>query len=318
MSTLHSRESDARPAENPGKGPREGPWKGPSEGLRDSAPEYIQARTIKSALTRSEYVLRGGRSHLFLLQAGSGLLTSEDGENALDGPGFCWLPHGKSRSVRLEAGTRGLVLSIPDARLGSSIPAGSLGSHIREVIGFPAIVRKPEPAHLAKLAELIATIEQELFENGPAAQTVVQYCVSLLLIEFWRLSRPEISSPRALPRNIVHNFMSLVDLHLRDHWTVQQYAGQMGVSKDRLNTAVQRATGRTPLAHIHQRQIAEAKTLLTGSSLQVAEVAYMLGFKDAAYFNRFFQRHAGLPPGKFRHNVWQQKAETDTSFAAWP
>lgn len=280
--------------------------------------EHIEARTIRSALTRSEYVLRGGRSHLFLLKAGAGQLASEDGENALEAPGFCWLPHGKSRSVQLEAGTRGAVLSIPDARLGASIPAGSLGSHIREVIGYPAIVRNPEAASLAKLDELVATIERELFENGPAAQTVVQYCISLLLIEFWRLSRPEISSPKALPRNIVHSFMSLVDLHLRDHWTVQQYAVQIGVSKDRLNTAVQRATGRTPLAHIHQRQMSEARTLLTGSSLQVAEVAYMLGFKDAAYFNRFFQRHAGQPPGKFRHAAAQHKAETDTSFAAWP
>jgi AraC family transcriptional activator of pobA len=291
--------------------------KAPS-GVREFAPEHIEARTIKSALTRSEYVLRGGRSHLFLLQAGAGHLSSAEGENALEAPGFFWLPHGKSRSVLLQAGTRGSLLSIPDARLGSAIPAGSLGSHIREVVGYPAIARNPEAASLAKLGELIATIERELFDNGPAAQTVVQYCVSLLLIEFWRLSRPEIASPRALPRNIVHNFMSLVDLHLRDHWTVQQYARQMGVSKDRLNTAVQRATGRTPLIHIHQRQMAEAKTLLTGSSLQVAEVAYMLGFKDAAYFNRFFQRHAGVPPGKFRHNAAQQKSETDTSFAAWP
>lgn len=280
--------------------------------------EHIEARTIKSALTRTEYVLRGGRAHLFLLLAGAGHLSSDDGENELVAPGFIWLPHGKSSRLKLEAGTRGSALSIPDPQLGFSVPAGSLGSHIREVIGYPEILRKPEPASIGKLGGLIGTIERELFENGPAAQTVVQHCISLLLIEFWRLSRPEVSNPKALPRNIVHNFMSLVDLHLHDHWTVQLYAKHMGVSKDRLNTAVQRATGRTPLAHIHRRQITEAKTLLTGTSLQVAEVAYKLGFRDAAYFNRFFQRHAGLPPGKFRQNSAQQKAGADESFAAWP
>lgn len=281
-------------------------------------PENIQARSIKSALTRTEYVLRGGRSHLFLLQAGASHLSSPAGKNYVVAPGFLWLPHGRPGSLLLDAGSRGWVLSIPDPLLGTAIPAGSLGSHIREVIGLPVVVRDPAPSSLAKLAELIGTIERELFENGPAAQTAVQYCVSLLLIEFWRLSRPEISSPRALPRSIVHNFMSLVDLHLRDHWTVQQYATQIGVSKDRLNTAVQRASGRTPLAHIHRRQMAEAKTLLTGSSLQVAEVAYLLGFKDAAYFNRFFQRHAGIPPGRFRHSAAALRGEPDHSFAAWP
>jgi len=280
--------------------------------------DAIEARSLKSALTRTEFVLRGGRSHLFLLQGGSAQLTTGGDENSLAGPGFIWLPQGQSSSVRLAAGTRGAALSVPDAQLGASIPAGSLGSHIREVIGFPVIARNLAPAGLAKLGELIATMERELYDNGPAAQTVVQYCLSLLLIEFWRLSRPEISGPRATPRNIVHNFMSLVDLHLRDHWSVQLYARHMGVSKDRLNSAVLRATGRTPLAHIHRRLMTEAKTLLTGSSLQVAEVAYMLGFKDAAYFNRFFQRHAGQPPGRFRHNAAAQKVQPDQSFAAWP
>jgi AraC-like DNA-binding protein len=280
--------------------------------------ESIEARSLKSALTRTEFVLRGGRSHLFLLLSGSGQLASQDGENALTAPCFVWLPQGKSSSVKLEAGTRGSALSIPDPQLGSSIPTGSVGSHIREVIGFPVAVHNPEAASIRKLGEIVATIEQELFDNGPAAQAVVQHCLSLLLIELWRTSRPTISGPRALPRSIVHSFTFLVDLHLHDHWTVQHYARHIGVSKDRLNTAVQRATGRSPLAHIHRRVMTEAKTLLTGSSLQVAEVAYKLGFRDAAYFNRFFQRHAGSPPGKFRQQTQQLKTETDTSFAAWP
>jgi len=280
--------------------------------------ETVEARKLKPALTRAEFVLRGGRSHLFLLHGGSARMTSEEGAHSLAGPGFLWLPPGRLSGLLLEAGTRGAALAIPDAQLGASIPPGSLGSHIRAVIGFPVIAGNVAPASLAKLAELIATMERELLENRPAAPTVVQHCLSLLLIEFWRLSRPEIAHPRAMPRNIVHNFMSLVDLHLSDHWSMQQYARHMGVSKNRLNSAVLRATGRTPLAHVHRRLMTEAKILLTGSSLQVAEIAYMLGFKDAAYFNRFFQRHAGLPPGRFRRGATAQRSEPDHSFAAWP
>jgi AraC-like DNA-binding protein len=280
--------------------------------------DIVEVRSIKSALTNTEYVLHGERFHLFLLSAGAGNLISGDGATPLVAPCFSWLPNGKLRTIKLEAGTHGAALSIPDLVLGRSMPAGSVGSHIREIIGYPLVARETDPQGLRKLAGMVETIERELFENGPAAQSVMQHCLALLMIEIWRMSRPEISNPRPLPRNIVHTFMFLVDLHLRDHWTIQRYTRQMGISKDRLNSAVRRATGRPPLAHIHDRLMTEAKSLLTGSGLQVAEVAYKLGFSDAAYFNRFFQRHEGVPPGKYRENALKPKTEPDVSFAAWP
>ena len=49
---------------------------------------------IKSSLAVAEFVLRGGRSHLFLLQSGSGRLVTETGEKRLQSPCFLWLPCG--------------------------------------------------------------------------------------------------------------------------------------------------------------------------------------------------------------------------------
>jgi len=290
----------------------------PAQAIVSAQPESVNVRAIRSALTTTEHVLRGGRFHLFLIVSGNGTLVSADGATALAGPCFCWLPHGRAQTVRLDAGTRGAAIDIPDLVLGRSMPSGSVGTHIRDIIGYPMVVREPEPGMLRKLTGFVETVEQELLANGPGAQDVVQHCLALLMIEIWRLSRPETAGPRPLPRNIVHTFMVLVDLHLRDHWTIQHYARQMGVSRDRLNSAVRRATGRPPLAHIHERLITEAKALLTESGLQVAEVAYKLGFGDAAYFNRFFQRHEGMPPGRYRKAALKPKSEPDVSYAAWP
>lgn len=290
----------------------------PDTGRGMSLVDRVEARAIKAALTTTEHVLRGRRYHLFLLAAGTGRLVSDDGENLLAAPCILWLPHGLPRSFRLEAGTRGGALAIPDPQLGRAMPSGSTGTHIREVIGYPLVVRDPDQAGFRRLAELIETMGRELYENAAAADSVVQHSLALALIELWRLSRPEIAAPGPLPRNVVHTFLSLVDLHLRDQWTVQRYARQIGVSRDRLNTAVRRATGRSPLAHIHNRMMAEARALLTGSSLQVAEVAYKLGFGDAAYFSRFFQRNAGVPPGRYRKAAQVPAEAPDGSFAAWP
>jgi AraC-like DNA-binding protein len=273
---------------------------------------------IKSSLGVAEFVLRGGRSHLFLLQSGSGRLVTEAGGKGLQSPCFLWLPCGHPGSLRLEAGTRGAMLSVPDAALGRAMPSGSVGSHIRPVIGYPVIGRRMEGDTATRLPDLLATMERELFDNAPAAEAVVQSCLTLLLIEIWRTSRPEPGQATSLPRNIVHSFLFLVDLHLRDHWTVGRYAEQLGVSRERLNSAVRRATGRTPLSHIHRRLMSEARELLHEPGFQVAEVAYRLGFEDAAYFSRFFQRHAGMPPGRYRREKLAERATPEPSFAAWP
>jgi AraC family transcriptional activator of pobA len=34
--------------------------------------------------------------------------------------------------------------------------------------------------------------------------------------------------------------------------------------------------------------------------LSVAEVGYLIGFSDPAYFTRFFTRHAGVSPRAYR------------------
>ena len=286
---------------------------------RPAMSENIEARSFRSPLTTVDYVLRGTRFHLVALVSGSGRLVAEGADNELAAPCICWLPHGRLRTLTLDAGTRGHLLSVPDLALGRAIPDGVVGSYIRALVAFPLIVRSSETAKLDKIVSGFTTVERELYDNASGAADVVHHTLSLLLIETWRMSRPEIAAPQAMPRNLLHSFMSLVDLHLNDHWTVADYARHMGVSKDRLNSAVRRATGKPPLALVHGRLVNEAKGLLTGSGMQVAEIAYKLGFGDAAYFNRFFQRHAGMPPGRFRQAAQQRAAPAaEKSFAAWP
>ena len=47
-------------------------------------------------------------------------------------------------------------------------------------------------------------------------------------------------------------------------------------------------------------RLAEAKRQLYYTARPVSEIAYELGFDDAAYFTRFFTRRAGISPRAFR------------------
>ncbi|MFB9355674.1 helix-turn-helix domain-containing protein, partial [Sneathiella chinensis] len=268
--------------------------------------ENVEAAILQSSLTQTEYVLRGGRYHLFLLLAGTATLLIGDTDTDIQAPAFVWVPQGVSSKVGIKAGTRGMVVSIPELQLGISLPSGSLGVDVRAALAAP-IIRKPDLKTTARQLQILTdTIHEELYTNAPATQDIVRYNLTLLLIQIWRASATEIRHSTAIPRSIFQNFVSLVELHLTDHWTVAAYAAHIGVTKDRLTSAVQRATGRSPLAEIHRKLLQEAELQLLTSPQQISEIAYKLGFKDAAYFNRFFRKHMGLSPGQFRTKKQEQ------------
>lgn len=289
----------------------------PVQGMAQAVPD-TEARMFRSALTASEWVLHGRRHRVFVLLSGAGRIKLEKTHAPLAGPCVVWLPVGNSATLTLEAGSEGASLTISELSLGRAIPAGPVAAQIREAMVDPALGTRLSAAVARKLTAMVEAIEAELRDDAPGAQDAVRHHIALLVITLWRLSSPAAAKPQPSPRTIVHGFLQLVELHARDHWTVAQYARFLGVTADRLNTAIRRATGRSPLMLMHTRLIAEAETLLDSSTLQVAEVAEALGFRDPAYFNRFFKRMTGMAPGRRRSQPFQNAPGPARSFAAWP
>lgn len=60
---------------------------------------------------------------------------------------------------------------------------------------------------------------------------------------------------------------------------------------------------------IAQRIIIEAKRELYLTAKSVKEIAHWLGYADEYYFSRFFKRHAGISPQRYRHTVGFARAE---------
>ncbi len=252
------------------------------------------------------------------MASGSGHIRLGRREVPLSGPAIIWAPAGETGSILFEAGSEGAALAVPDVTLGSAMPTGAVFAQVREAIARPILGSRLPAPDARRMLGTIATIEQELKADQPGAQEVIRHHLALLLLAIWRLADPVNEQPQPSPRAIVRGFVHLVELHIRDHWTIPDYANALGVTADRLNTAIRRATGRTPQELIHARLITEATMLLDGSALQIAEIAETLGFKDAAYFSRFFKRIAGLSPRAHREGVALKKIRPETSYAAWP
>jgi AraC family transcriptional activator of pobA len=98
----------------------------------------------------------------------------------------------------------------------------------------------------------------------------------------------------------VARLRAVVDEFFRQERLLGFYAEKLGMTVDRLNDHVKRATGVTAGHLIRQRVLIEAKRRLAFTAQQIHDIAEELGFTDASHFARFFRKQTGTPPHEFR------------------
>jgi AraC-like DNA-binding protein len=84
--------------------------------------------------------------------------------------------------------------------------------------------------------------------------------------------------------------------------TAQDFATNLYVHVNHLNSVVKKVTGKPTTAHISDRIISEAKALLQHTDWSVSEIASALGFEYPTYFNNFFKKKTGEIPKSIRIN----------------
>lgn len=93
----------------------------------------------------------------------------------------------------------------------------------------------------------------------------------------------------------------LIEKHYREHLPATQYAEMLHTSLMGLNRACSAVSGKSVGELLQDRLILEAQRFLIYTAAPASLIAYDLGFKDPAYFSRFFKRRVGLSPGAFRN-----------------
>lgn len=162
---------------------------------------------------------------------------------------------------------------------------------------------KPDHAEdLRQLERHFVDLHKEFQANKVSRPVALKSLISLIFIQLIRLG--DVSTPR------IHSchgdlatfraFNELIEQHFFEHWSLTQYAQHLAVTETRLNDICRRVANISSKKLIFDRQMQEAKRLLIFSDASINTVCYQLGFKDPAYFSRFFQRHAGVRPSEFR------------------
>jgi AraC family transcriptional activator of pobA len=98
----------------------------------------------------------------------------------------------------------------------------------------------------------------------------------------------------------VRRFRELVERRFRQQPTVAALAAELGITPTQLNRVCRQVLGHPALAVLQARICLEAQRELAYTTLSVKQIAFDLGFSDAGYFTRFFQRETGQAPSAWR------------------
>ncbi|MEQ8414009.1 MAG: helix-turn-helix transcriptional regulator [Imperialibacter sp.] len=85
--------------------------------------------------------------------------------------------------------------------------------------------------------------------------------------------------------------------------TPKDFAEILSMHVNYLNRVIKSETGKTTTAHISERLVREAKSLLKYTDWNISEISYGLGFDQPNHFSSFFKKQAGLTPKTFRQKV---------------
>lgn len=135
---------------------------------------------------------------------------------------------------------------------------------------------------------------------------------SLLHLIIYEAMRGKEERPYKIQHNAaqrtVELFLLLLDRQFPINYPNQQlemrsatdYAQRLSIHVNHLNRVVKQVTGKTTTDIIASRITKEAVRLLRESQLNIAEVAYALGFEEQASFSGFLKRRTGKSPKEIR------------------
>ncbi|MGV0751325.1 helix-turn-helix domain-containing protein [Empedobacter brevis] len=82
--------------------------------------------------------------------------------------------------------------------------------------------------------------------------------------------------------------------------SVAYFAGKANLSPNYFGDLIKHFTGESPIEHIHNYILKQAKDKLKNTTLSISEISYSLGFDYPNYFARFFRKKTGMSPKTFR------------------
>jgi len=230
----------------------------------------------------------------------------DDQQYVESGPMFFLTPPTVPHSFVTEPDSDGHVLTVRQQLVWQLIDADSslapAGAKLPAACVALAHLGPEDAGDVRRLEYLFEELSEEVIAERSGRSAALDSLTRLIMVSLLRLCSNSLKATPARHEDlkIFHRFNELIEVHYQQHWPLSRYAEGIGVTEARLNDVCRRIADLPSKRLIMERLMQEAKRLLLFTGSSANEICYQLGFKDPAYFSRFFQRYAKLTPGEYR------------------
>lgn len=163
-------------------------------------------------------------------------------------------------------------------------------------------VEAGEPS-LDRVHSLLALIDSEAQDPGPASEFILLQLIKLVLVEILRTG-PLMSGAAGgllagLRDPLAGRAIRAMHMDVARSWTVDTLAGLCSVSRSTFATRFRAVVGVGPIEYLLQWRMALAKDALRAGSRSVEEIGLAVGFQSASAFSTAFRRSVGCSPTRF-------------------
>ena len=229
--------------------------------------------------------------HCFLFLTSGEVIADMDGESLLISPNtILFIPAGKSFSIKYHSGGIGYMGTFADSFLKDS-RYSVIHANSPVLIDVPDADAVFMEMLLGKLADMQFTDDSSKNVCQAITDAFLAYSDSIGHIgRNWRINK------------ICSRFFESLFNRERKIFHMSYYADEIGISPNHLNRVLKANTGRTAGSWIDISRVTYSKTLLRQTGLPIIDVAERVGFDDQSYFSRFFKKHCGMTPSRFRNS----------------
>jgi AraC-like DNA-binding protein len=223
------------------------------------------------------------------------------------------LPPANGNLARIEYGGGGERTHVMCGFLGTDAPNDP-------VIGILPSVLKLGAAQGASVDWIESSLRfaaQEMAAGRTGSLAILAQLAECLFMEAVRryvdsLPPPERGWLAGFSDPVVGRALSLLHTRREHPWTLEDLAGQAGLSRSAFADRFTRLMGEPPMRYLARQRLRFAAQRLRTSHEPVAQVAFEAGYDSEAAFSRAFKRELGVPPA-----AWRARSAGGTSRWTW-
>lgn len=123
--------------------------------------------------------------------------------------------------------------------------------------------------------------------------------LAIHLIRKYSLQKLVGDDSRRLPKYKLQVAIDYIQAHLSEDISLEALAQEVGMSMHHFSRLFKRSLGYSPYQYVLKCRIEQAKMLLLQRQLNIADVAFTVGFSSQSHFTQHFKRFVGATPKQF-------------------